>query len=92
MDTARKIWKIAVNDLRRMMGNARFYVALLWAGAFMQQSMITIRRFSAEKRVGCGIWILCGLPAAPFALAASSQHRIFGGVGKSCEYAGAIRK
>ena len=58
MDTARKIWKIAVNDLRRMMGNARFYVALLWAGAFMQQSMITIRRFSAEKRVGCGIWIL----------------------------------
>ncbi len=58
MDAAGKIWKTALNGIRRMAASARFYIALLWCGAFMQQSVMVIRQFSAENQVGCGIWVL----------------------------------
>ena len=58
MKTIIQTWKIAVNGIRRMIVNARFYVALLWGSIFMQQSTVTVRQFSIEKQVKCGIWIL----------------------------------
>ena len=58
MDAVKKIWKTSLNSIRRMIANARFYIALLWCGAFMQQSTMIIRQFSAKNQVGCGIWLL----------------------------------